>query len=32
VGQVPALVEAHAHDLVAGLQQREEGGHVGVRA
>ena len=32
VGEVPALVEAHAHDLVAGLEQREVGGHVGVGA
>ena len=32
VGEVTALVEAHPHDLVAGLEQREVGGHVGVGA
>ena len=32
VGEVPTLVEAHPHDLVAGVEQREEGGHVGVGA
>ena len=32
VGEVAALVQAHAHDLVARLQHREERGHVRVRA
>ena len=32
MGEVPALVEAHPHHLVARVQQREEGGHVGVGA
>ena len=32
VGEVPTLVEAQAHDLVAGLEQGEVGGHVGVGA
>ena len=30
VGEVATLVEAHAHDLVAGVEQGEERGHVGV--
>src|SRR5205085_10048856 len=29
VGEVAALVELHAHELVAGLEQREVDGHVG---
>ncbi|MPM61484.1 hypothetical protein SDC9_108344 [bioreactor metagenome] len=31
VGQVSAVAEAHAQHRIAGLQQREVGGHVGLR-